>query len=134
MKNDSNEDAYTHSVLNRIDPEIRSSLSPIQISAIKEAVSSGRPDKRHPLNIRIAIPLLFVNYYLVLFGGRDKRRVTGRVENELRKKLGVASGFVLFLIALLPILVFMFLLLYFIKSAIGINLMPETHLSDLLGV
>lgn len=134
MKNNFKVDAYMHSVLERIDPAVRSSFSHEQLSALKEALSSGKPDKKHPLNIRLTIPLVFASYYLVLFGGRDKRRVTKRVESELRQKTKTASGFVIFLIALISFLIVIFLLLYFIKSVLGINLMPEKHLSDLLGI
>ena len=42
-------DPFTYHVMERIDPKVRASLTPVQLSAIKEAISGSRPSKKHPI-------------------------------------------------------------------------------------
>jgi len=131
--NASSRDAYTHAVIKRISPNIRASLTATQLSAIEAAVRGGSPRKEHPVDVRLCIPLFFVRYYFVLLVGRDRRLGTKRSEAKRRHNMSI-SGILLFLIlGLSPIILLIILILYVLKSALGIDLLPGFHLKDILG-
>ena len=126
-----NNDPFTLHILGNIDPNVFRTLNLLQIEAIKNAVSASIPKQKHPVDIRVQIPLFFMKLYLVLLIGRDRRSETRNKEDARRHKTGkmsVVTGAYLVISACFPIL---FLILYFIKSALGIDIMPDQHLSDL---
>ncbi len=59
-------------LLRAIDPAVRVSLTEAQEDAIRAA---ARRDswKRHPVDIRLALPTPFGRFYLALIGGREHR-------------------------------------------------------------
>ncbi len=59
-------------LLRAIDPAVRESFSEAQEHAIRVA---ARQDiwKRHPVDIRMALPTPFGRFYLALVGGRERR-------------------------------------------------------------
>lgn len=122
----------TH-ILRRIEPEVFATLSPAQLSAIRKAIAACYPQKRHPVDIRGALSLFFARYYFVFLIGRDQRAATQRIEAERRQKTALAGGGLFLAFALSPLLLLALLVLYFIKSALGINLFQGRHLWDLLG-
>ena len=127
----SNNDPFTLHVLGNIDPNVFKTLNILQIEAIKNAVSASIPKQKHPIDIRIMVPLFFLKLYLVLLIGRDRRSETRNKEDARKQKAGKVSMFAgayLFISACFPIL---FLLLYIFKSLLGIDLMPDQHLWDL---
>ena len=125
-------DPFTYHVMEGIDPKVRASLTPAQLSAIKEAISATRPFKKHPINIRGIIPVFFARYYFVILSGRDRRLHTRRIEEKRRWLTSLSGGLMLFILGMAPLILILILLLYLIKCAFGINIMPETHLKDLL--
>ena len=125
-------DPFTYHVMERIDPEVRASLTPAQLSAIKEAISASRPLKKHPIDIRGVIPLFLVRYYFVFMSGRDRRLFTKRLEAKRRWLTSPSGGLMLFILGVAPLVLFLALLSYLIKCTFGINIMPETHLKDLV--
>ncbi len=132
MNNGPSKDPYTHAVMQRISPGIRASFSPAQMSAIEEAIRGGRIKKEHPIHVRLSLPLLFARYYLVVLIGRDRRLGTQRAEAKRKHTLSV-SGVLLFLfLTVSPVLVIIMLILYALKTTLGIDLVPEWHLKDLL--
>jgi len=125
-------DPFTHEFMQRISPEVRASLTPAQRSAIEKALD-GSPSKAHPaIDIRLTIPLFVARYYLVFLMGRDRRVGTRRSEATRQRHLSAASLLLFFLIAVSPVIVIVLLILYAVKTALGINVMPEMHLKDLL--
>ena len=125
-------DPFTYHVMERIDPKVCASLTPAQLSAIKEAISASRSSKKHPIDIRGVIPFFLVRYYFVILSGRDRRLHTKRIEEKRRWLTSLSGGLMLFILGVAPLILIMVLLLYLIKCAFGINIMPETHLKDLL--
>lgn len=80
-------DAFTQSVMNRIHPKVYATLNAEQIQAIRDAVYHCRPTKKHLINIRGFIPLIFARYYFVFLLGRDRRKEKTSVEYERRHSI-----------------------------------------------
>lgn len=85
-------DIFTDSILRRINPEVRATLLPAQLSAIREAILTEHFAHRHPVDIRGVIPLPFARYYYVLRLGRDRRGSTRESEAARRKKTALVGG------------------------------------------
>ena len=132
MKNHQPTDPFTHHVIERIDPKVRASLTPVQLSAIKEAIRANRPSQKHTVDIRGVIPFFLVRYYFVFLSGRDRRLCTKRIEDKRRWLTSLSGGLMLFFLGVTPLILIMMLLLYLVKCSLGINIMPEMHLKDLL--
>jgi hypothetical protein len=123
-------DPYTKSIFNRIEPEIRKSLTAAQISAIASAISEINTSDNYRIDWRGSFSLFFARFYFMILVGRDLGIETRIVELERRQRslllvkyMGKAT-----IVLLLP-LSFLYLL-YLLKSALGINLFPNKHLWD----
>lgn len=130
-------DPYVAHVIDKIDPGIRATLSEQQLHAIREALdirAADRRRRRHWIDVRGGIPLYIARYYFVFLLGRDRRvgrRRTEYVRRDKASKLGNA----LFIMAILsPFILLGLVGLYFLKSALGIDLFPYSHLPSLLGL
>ncbi len=86
--------------------------------------------KNHPIDVRGTIPLFFTKYYFVYLMGRDRREDTQRVEIERRYTANMLGVAIVFIIISLPVIIFVFVALYLMKSALGIDIFPHQHLSD----
>ncbi len=62
--------------------------------------------------------------------GRDRREDTQRVETERRYKASMLGAAIAFIIITSPVIIFVFVALYLMKSALGIDIFPHQHLSD----
>lgn len=132
MRKDS-DDPFTMHILGNIDPSVFKTLNLLQLEAIKQAIAASQPYRRHPVDIRMTIPLFFMKLYLVLLMGRDKRSTTRNKEERRKQKATTMSavfGVYLIICAAFPII---FLALYVVKSFLGIDLFPDQHLSDFFG-
>lgn len=70
--------------LRKLPAEIRDSLTPAQSNAISR-VAQGSIQRRHPIDLRLSIPLPFSERaYFVLLVGKEKR---SEVRRELEKTL-----------------------------------------------
>lgn len=126
-------DPFVDIVLNRIDPEIRKSLTPEQIDAISSAVSENNPFKKQRIDMRGAFSLFFARFYFVFLIGRDISIVTRFMELERRQR-SLNLGWYLPVVVIATFLFVLFVyLLYLLKSALGIDLFPDKHLRDFLG-
>ena len=95
-------------LLSRMSDEERLSFSQAQIDALRNASASMRWNK-HPVDIRLSIPLLFARYYLVLLGGRERR--SGERLSEERKRHPVGKlGNVIFIAML--VLAFLYVVIF----------------------
>ena len=124
--------AFTHHVLNQINPEIRLSLSKVQLQEISNAISAGAAIKKHPIDVRGVIPLFFTRIYFVLVLGRDKRIKTKKAEYMRRRSSDILANLVFYIMLMVPLYVIGALALYFLKSELGIDLFSELHLSYFL--
>jgi len=117
-------------VLERVPLEVRRSLTYEQRAAISEALRETR--RKHAIDLRFVIPLIFTQLYVCFFVGKDLRRETqikmiDRRNNASRLAIAWALG-----ITGLVVLGVLFVSLYVIKSKAGIDLMPNSHAGDVL--
>jgi hypothetical protein len=117
-------------VLERVPLEVRRSLTFEQRAAIGQALRETR--RKHAIDIRLPIPLIFTQLYFVLLVGKDLRRSTAdklinrRTEASRWGMAGLLSIFCLVL------LVGGLVAAYVVKSKAGVNLMPNSHAKDVL--
>ncbi|MBD2214935.1 hypothetical protein H6G27_34595 [Nostoc linckia FACHB-104] len=85
-----------------IDPEVANSFTLEQLAAIKRGFGSSAWT-RHPLDIRVSVPIPGLRFYLVLLGGSERRS-----QKRLRYEKGLYPFWtiknILFIIAILAIL------------------------------
>lgn len=132
MTGTADKDPYLHAVMQRLSPSIRDSLTPAQKAAIEEALMESHPKKSHLLDLRLNIPLFFGRYYLVFLMGRDRRIATRRSEMRRQKSLYFSSIALFCLMFLSPFVIIILLIVYAVKSALGIDLFPDWHFKDML--
>jgi hypothetical protein len=121
-------------IIKQIDDEVRESLTPQQLSEVRAMVRSSILQSSPKLvDLRINVDLIFSRFYVVLFVGKERRKnprshkVSGTtvIANRLAA-IGLLIGLNL------TVSLFIFLMAYLVKSALGINLFAH-HLSEYLG-
>ncbi|MCG8670878.1 MAG: hypothetical protein MI867_15815 [Pseudomonadales bacterium] len=133
IKIDQYTDAFTHHVYQQIDPKVRVTFTPSQVTAIENAIRASRPYQKHPIDMRGVIPLYFLRVYFVLLMGRDKRSQTRNKEEFRRKKAAMGSALASMYAVICMMLPVLLLVLYTIKAVVGIDFFEGIHLSDFLG-
>jgi len=119
--------------LSRMDEDILRSFSTKQIWEIKKAINyaTGRPSRKI-IDVRFTIPMILARYYFVLFIGRDIR--SRKRYHDLPAPVHTAN-FVFGTLLLACIILFgaavLLALLYVFKCRLGIDILPDKHLSDL---
>jgi hypothetical protein len=116
--------------LQRLEPELLTSFSPEQLTAIRQLLQAVVP-KPSPkiVDIRVVINLIVQRYYVVLWMGKDIRRAQRSDRSWLARvvNLGIAA----LLLVGLNLLITMTTIgsLYLLKSALGINIFAD-HFGD----
>ncbi len=125
-------DAFTTYFFRRVDPGVLEGLTPRQRDAIADALRRSGP-REHAVDLRWTINLVFDRFYVVLLAGRDLRRrqreATNRARSDTKK---VIRSLLLLAAFMLPALLVLGILLYGLKCLLGINLLENKHLMDLL--
>mgnify|MGYP000703968733 CR=1 FL=1 len=134
IKSNQHSAPFTHHVYESIDSDIKTTFSPKQVRAIKAAISANKPYQKHPFDLRGIIPLFFLRLYFVILIGRDKRQPTR--DNEAKRRQSAVLGSVLLSVYILTcmLLPIGFLMLYVLKTLLGIDLIEGEHLSDLFSI
>lgn len=133
---DVSSEIFASFTLSKINRDVLDSMTPEQVEAVRAALLAADEGKRHSFDIRLNFPLYFARYYLVIFAGRDKRKGTLLKEAMRQNKEYTAGGIVM--IGLLGLLGFGLLSIaaliaaYFIKSELGIDLIPGQHAEDVI--
>jgi len=81
--------------LRRLPPEVRDSLDPKQVAAIRNA-AGGRAATSHPVDIRLSVPLPWGRFYLAITGGHDRRNPARRARDRRLRPLSTAGNSLLF--------------------------------------
>ena len=117
-------------VLERVPLHIRHSLTFEQRAAIAQAVVETR--RKHAVDVRIPIPLVFTQLYLVCLVGRDTRRET--LLKLKSRNTGLAQWGTAGLIGAFGLAITCVGLgaAYVAKSQSGIDLFAGTHAKDVL--
>jgi len=116
------QDPFVNGLINRLPEEQKGAFTDDQLLALKVALS-GKKWGKHAFDMRGVVGIWSWHYYYVVIGGREKRTLT---RQELRAARLVQALFLLgflFFATLIGLLV-----LYLIKSAVGIDLFPGSHL------
>ena len=127
-------DAFTSHILNNIDFKVFNSLSPEQLSAIRDAIRAGNPQKKHAIDIRGIINLFFIRYYFVILMGRDRRISREAVEEERRGKMTLLGNVIFLIVVLLGLTLIVMIGLYGVKMISGIDLVPGKHMGGIFGL
>ncbi len=133
IKIDEHTDAFTHAVYEKIDRDVRATFTPRQVAAIENAIRASKPFQKHPVDIRGVIPCIFARFYFVFLVGRDRRSPTRNKEQNRMLRAGTSAAMFsvyLLLCAVAPILL---LLLYGLKTLLGIDVFADQHLYEFLG-
>lgn len=120
----STDDPAVKSLLDRMPSEVASSFTKEQLSHLHSALGA-RSWKKHSVDIRSTFPIPFAKsrIYFVLLMGRNRRELTRR-EKQIS-----ALTFALFITVFIGAsTLFGLLVLYLIKSALGINLFKNFSL------
>ena len=78
------------------------------------------------------LPLFFMRLYFVILIGRDKRKPIRDKEAFRRHQTALGSAVLSVYVMLCMLLPVAFIVLYVLKSLIGIDLIEGVHLHDLL--
>ena len=116
------QDPFVVGLKQRLPEELRETFTPQQLDALRNAFAT-RSWARHKLDLRGTFSLWSNQYYFVLVGGRNKRSLSRAQRSlSLAAKAGAITAFLFFsvLIGLVA--------LYLVKSALGINLLPNYSL------
>lgn len=120
-------DWFEKGLLRRVPENIRDSFSTEQLSALKVAFGTRNKWGQHPIDLRGSFSIWRWRYYFVVLAGRNKRLLTAR---EKRISLMVKTTLVLTFLKFLTFSTLMGLLvLYLIKSAMGIDILPGFSLN-----
>lgn len=126
---------YAQFTLSRINSSLKDEpLSDPQIENIRQVLIASEREQRHAIDMRLFIPAIFRNYYIIVFAGRDRRR-SSLEANRLRLARTMRGILRIGTTATLIVLSFAFAALgfwglYLLKSALGIDLIPGFHLSE----
>lgn len=117
-----------------LNPAVRDSFTSEQMAAVHALLEAAIPRPAPKLvDLRFSIDALISRFYVVLLIGKDRRRQQRVFFPEPVSRIGniIAAAVLLMGLNLLISLV-IFLLAYLLKSAAGIDLVPNGHLIDQL--
>lgn len=116
--------------LSRLAPSTLAALDEAQQADVRSVFAEALP-KPQPkiIDIRFVINLIFDRYYVVLFMGKDLRRQSRQQPTWLTRLSNLAVALMLLVSMNLFISLTLGMLMYLLKSAVGIDLFPG-HLSD----
>ena len=118
MEGDIKKDPFVVGLLSKLPEEERDSFSPDQLMALKVALG-GRAWGAHAVDLRWTMKFWRWRYYFVFLAGRNRRDLSQRQEHVARLAMATFLTIFLMISTLLGLLV-----LYLIKSALGIDLIP----------
>ncbi|MFT5224897.1 MAG: hypothetical protein ACI8XX_000644 [Polaribacter sp.] len=129
-------ETFADFTLSRVRKNVLESLTDEQYDAIRSALITENKQERHSIDIRLWLPLFLNGYYLVLLVGRDRRSSSFRLEgsrfSSIPKPLRSTIRILFSFLVLLVVFSVAFMMLYKIKNLMGINILSDFHLSDLL--
>lgn len=118
------EDPIIHRLLSRMPKSIANSFSTEQLFGLREAVGV-RGGRLHTVDVRPTLKIPFVpwSFYFVFLLGRNRRSMTDHERYSAALMLLAQA-----LVFVLGFISFVLLVLYLLKSALGINLFSQFSL------
>ncbi|EDZ95497.1 MAG: hypothetical protein P5702_01670 [Limnospira sp. PMC 1291.21] len=122
--------------LQKMTPEVLASFNPQQLAEIRQTLDAAIPQPSSKIvDLRFTVDLIIDRFYVVVFVGKERRQKKRSPFFTQAHKIANIIAASLLLIGLnLMISAIIFLLLYLIKSALGIDLFPGEHLIDILPI
>lgn len=111
-----NQDPAIINLLENMPDEVKASFSELQLAHLRNAVST-RQWQHHAIDVRGTIPWFSSRFYYVFIAGKNQRQLTRQALGHRRLLKAMLLTAFLSLSTLLGLL-----LLYGLKSALGINL------------
>ncbi len=116
--------------MSRLAPSTLAALDETQQADVRAVIAEALPQPQPKIvDIRFVINLIFDRYYVVLFMGKDLRRKTRNRPTWLTRLSNLAVALLLLLSMNLFISLTLGMVMYLVKSAVGVDLFPG-HLSD----
>lgn len=116
------QDPYVKGLLERLPEHIRKTFTDEQLFELKTAMGANR-GRRHPVDLRGNIGFWRWSFYYIFLAGRERRDLSRREIRMAKVAKLVFWGSFLCFSTLLGLLV-----LYLLKSAFGIDLIPDHSL------
>ena len=120
-------DPFLERFFSRVPRHVATSFTDDQLLAIKAAFATEWRG-RHPVDLRLSVSLLFARYYVVLVAGPEKRSRYRRTREYDDHPVTTAANIVLLAALVLFLLSPVVGILYVLKSALGIDLLPGVSL------
>ena len=120
--------------LSSLDPRIAESFTEEQLKAVKHLLKRAitKPSPKL-VDLRFTVDLVFSRFYIVLFVGKDRRTQKRFYFQNKLVRMGNSIAAVILLIGVnLVISASLILVAYLIKSAIGVDIFANQHISDVL--
>lgn len=109
-------------LLSKMPPDIAESFSEEQLIAMNKAIG-GRSWARHKVDVRGTINIWRTSFYFVVLAGKNRRELS-----RLEQQVGRATMALMFALFITFSVLSGLLILYLIKSALGINLFENFSL------
>ncbi len=109
-------------LLNKMPEDVAESFSEEQLIALNKAIG-GRSWARHKLDLRGTVNIWRSSFYFVILAGKNRRELS-----RLEEHLGRATMALMLALFVTFCTLFGLLVLYLIKSALGINLFEDFSL------
>ncbi len=118
------EDPALQRLLKGMDPALAASFSDLQLAGLRDSIRM-RGWKGHSIDLRptLVIPFLPWSFYLVFLVGRNRRHIT-----RSEATAAALSFLLIFVIGGMAMLGLLLVILYIIKSALGIDIIPAASI------
>lgn len=122
--------------LSRIQPEIRQSFTDVQLIELRRVLIDQVESSHHSLDLRFTVNFYFGKYYFVILGGKDRRKKTVDQQNTRKQKVTEKILTVVLSISFLLLLGYFLtqlaIILYEIKSQLGIDIFKYQHAQEII--
>jgi hypothetical protein len=120
-------DPFLEDFFSRIPRDVAAGFSDEQLLAIRRAFGA-RMRGAHVVDVRLSLPLPFKRLYIVLLLGSERRTIARRHDDRRDSPLATAGNFVFAVLFFGLLLTALLGILYVVKSALGIDLVPGMSL------
>ena len=119
--------------LSSLDPQIAESFTEEQLKAVKHLLKATPKPSPKLVDLRFTVDLVFSRFYIVLFVGKDRRSQKRFYFQNKFVRVGNSIAAIILLIGVnLVISASLILVAYLIKSAIGVDIFADQHITDVL--
>ncbi|MBE7381466.1 MAG: hypothetical protein F6J95_008660 [Leptolyngbya sp. SIO1E4] len=118
-------DSALERFLKRLPEEVADSFTVEQLQAMQSALQTTQW-RRHPVDLRLTIPILWKKFYVVLVAGPERRSNQRRMLDRAKNPIWTSTN-LLFVVGLVSLGIMLSLGLFQLKS-LSLNLLPSTEI------